>query len=284
MTTPATYTGHPDWIPTNSSPIPVLAAESATFAAGTWGPVTITCTSGGAYMIAVNAATPTDLGFSDFTVKHYDFKGNLVWTDFFGAVMFGAPAVLPVACNGPTILRGNIYGSTLQISGQVGNSGFLNGVLGTAGFTASGMSFNAYILPNGLGDPDPKLSNGSVTLDSVSVPTPGGLLAFFYNETLTESTSTSINPIVPYSGEAILCLEAGGALTTPADFVVFIRHWTVANTATPFAQELFQPAAMNQGNSYDINIPACLTTMEGTNASAAQSVGINVTLTAKRSA
>jgi hypothetical protein len=89
MTTPVTYTGHPDWIPTNSSPIPVLAAELGTFPAGTWGPITIPCTSGGAYMLTVASAIAADFTLTDVTVQHYDFAGNLVFTDFYGAVPSG---------------------------------------------------------------------------------------------------------------------------------------------------------------------------------------------------
>jgi hypothetical protein len=233
-------------------------------------------------MIALSAVTAGELGLTDITVQHYDYLGNLVWTDFFGAVVCGTTTALSISLPGPTIIRGNIYGTVIKISGQVGNSGFLNGVFGTAGFTASSVSYKLYVLPGSNGDPDPKISNGTAVLNPPNATTPGGLLAYFINETLAGGQSTTINCMVPYTGPAVLNLQAQSATATAANVLVLIAHWSVVNTASQISRMVFEPTALSQGEAFSINLPACLNTIEVTNTNATQGFTINIEVIANR--
>jgi hypothetical protein len=283
MGTPTSYTGHPDWIQTSSTPIPVLAAEIGTFAPGTFGPVDIFPPSGGAYMIAVNSAIAADFTITDLQVQHYDFANNLVFTDFFGAVIAGGQQAGLTSFTGPTIVRGNIYGSHLKVSGQVATSAFVRAISTSATQTAANAILNMYVLPNGIGDPDPKLSNGSASILSGTALTPGNLIQFWEAAVIVNGTpETEI--CVPYSGPATLNYECAGAAAVPSDFLIQLQFYTVAGGNTPFLVVPIIPAAVNVSYEEDINMPACLCTIKLTNNNAANAETFNVALIGAKSA
>jgi hypothetical protein len=278
-------TGHPDFLATSSTPIPVLVAQETGLAAGAWGPFTVDVTSGGAYELAVFPATSGDSGCTDITVEHMDTAGNVVYTDFFGAVLCGvnAGALIGITMSGPTVIRGNLQGSQLVISGVTGASAFVRTVTGIAGLNASAVDINVYILPIGLTDPEPRMSNGSAQLAPLG-NTPGGILASFVSVSVP-FTSNVVTAVVPYSGPAVIHLRQTGVTTTPTNLRLLMQGFTVGNGATtPVWQLNYATAAALLGYEYDANIPACLCTFAIFNQDAAQNATVVANLTAAKTA
>jgi hypothetical protein len=277
-------TGHPDWMAANSTPVPVLVAQSGVLGGGTFGPNLVPVSSGGAYMIAVGATVAGEVGFADISVTHLDVNGNTVWIDFFGSVMVGSGTVLPINLPGPTILRGNIYGATLSISGQVGTSAYLNGVLKTAGFTASPVRYRVYMLPSGIGDPDPKMSNGSALLGALTGSTPAGLLLALPGLLLIAAGAAETQALVPYSGPAALGMQVGPGIASPADCIVQIQSYTVANGTSYASRYVLEPTALNQGEVFNLDLPAALNVLVANNSDPANNVTVNLTVVAQNTA
>lgn len=280
-----TPTGHPDFIPTNSTPIPVPVGQSLNVPVGTWGPITLTVTSGGAYAIAIQAHTPANIMLSDVTVQHIDYNGVVVFTEFFGAVPSGGVGSLFLNLAAPTLIRGNIYGSQLKISGQVANTAYVQTLFTALSPGASAADIFFYTLPNGIGDPDPKLSNGGATLPNFANPTPGNILASFVSFAAAFGTNTGHVCCVPYTGPAVLHLQQQGVSTTPINLRCILQGWTVAGGATiPIWQQTYATTAIVVGEDFDVVIPACLTTIEINNTDGAQNATVNCNLTGNRAA
>jgi hypothetical protein len=281
---PLQPTGHPDWISANSAPIPVLVDQILGQAPGGYGPFTIDCTSGGAYILAVSAQFPAELSMVDVTVEHFDVAGNLVYTDIFGAVPVGGTGTTVISLPGPTILRGNIYGSSIVISGAVASSAYLTAVTGVGGLTASNIDISVYILPTGLSDPEPKMCNGSVILAGYTAPTPGGLLQGVSGKVIPISSNSGPLLCAPYSGPATLIYEVSGAAAIISDFVIQLLFYTVAGGSGSYLQIPIVPTAVNITYALDIDLPASGTFLKLINNNAANTETFNVSLIAQASA
>lgn len=280
-----TPTGHPDFIPTNSTPIPVPVGQELNIPPGSFGPITIDVTSGGAYAIAVNAHTQADILMTDISVEHVDVNGNVVFTDFFGAVVDGAQDSPIFALNGPTFLRGNIYGAQLVISGFVAASAFINAVLGGSGLVASNADLYFYALPNGLGDPEPKMSNGSAKLLTAAPAAPGNMLASLVSQAVAFGNSSVILPLVPYAGPATLFLQQQGVSTTPTNLRLVLQGWTVqSGSGAAVWEQTYATTAAVVGEVFDITLPACLVTAKVNNVDAAQNATVNMNITGVKTA
>jgi hypothetical protein len=280
-----TPTGHPDFIPTNSTPIPVPIGQELAIPAGSFGPITIDVTSGGAYAIAVAAVTPADVLMADIYVEHVDLNGNAIFTEAYGAVMVGSGASTQLELSEPTFLRGNIYGSQLVISGRVAASAFINAVLGDAGLVASEANLYFYALPNGLGDPEPKMSNGSGQLGTIGGLAPGNMLVSLVSESVADGASSLIYPLIPYSGDATLFLQQQGVSTTPTNLRLVLQGWTVTNgSASPVWEQTYATAAALIGEVFDIDLPACLVTVKVNNVDGAQTASVNMNVTGSKTA
>lgn len=256
----------------NGTPMPVLCEQFGPFPAGTWGPITISTTSGGAYALALTCNTTGDIVLSDVGVEHYDAAGNLVWTDFFGAVIAGNTNNSVFNALNPTILRGNIYGPTIKVVGIVASSAYVNTVLGTSGQFAGSLLINAYVLPGGLGDPDPKMSNGSFGSPLVTGFLPGNFLAGFNAVNLAGATNSPVVPLSPYTGPAYMMIRNTTGSATPNDAQMPLKFYTVANGTTPFQNDIYEATTPNFPFAFNINIPACLATWQCQNINAATAV------------
>jgi hypothetical protein len=278
-----TLTGHPDWQPTYNVPIPVLVGAETGLAPGTWGPYTIPVSSGGSYMLSLSAVTADEIGFTDVTVQHLDVNGAVVYTDFFGAIMVGGGTTQETNLTGPTLIRGNIWGPTLKISGQVAASAFLNSVLSSSGFVATDISFNIYVFPLGLSDPEPKVSCGNATLLGGLITAPGGLLASYNSATLTEGTNSAAAALIPYAGPASITFSFGGGVT-PANCEIAINQFRVVDGTGIEARLAWFPAALTVGYTFDFNVPACLNVLTVSNLSASATLNYNLEICADRTA
>jgi len=281
---PFVLTGHPDWQPVNGTPIPVLVAQLAALAPGFWGTDTINVSSGGSYLMAVFPSDFSEIGCTDITVKHFDVDGNLVYTDFFGGVVAGEfPLGMPFY-NGPTVVRGNIYGSTLQISGQVAAAAFLNGVLSSGAAVASSVDINFYVLPASLSDPEPKVSNGNGYFATLGGAIPGGLLISANALVLGPGVTSGPFPVTPYSGPAALIMSQTGDAATPNELELKIFGYTVAAGGAAVITQSFRNATVTQTYGYELDIAACLNIYEIINHDGAQTATVNANLIAQKSA
>lgn len=264
--------GHPDFLPVNGVPMPVLCEQFGPFPAGSWGPVTINTTSGGTWLLALTCNTTGDIVLSDVTVTHYDAAGNVVFTDSFGAVIAGNTNNTVFAALEPTVLRGNIYGPTITISGIVASSAYVNTVLGSSGQFAGELLINAYTLPAGLGDPDPKMSNGSFQVSTITGNYPGNFLAGFSALNLAGATSGVVTPLSPYTGPAYMMIRNTTGSAVPNDAQMPLKFYTVANGTTPFQNDIYEASTANFPYAFNLNIPACLATWQCVNVNAATAV------------
>jgi hypothetical protein len=279
-----TLTGHPDWQPTQNTPVPVICGTETGLAPGTWGPFSIPVSSGGSYLLALSAVTSGEAGFTDVTIKHLDTAGNTVYVDFFGAVQVGGILLLTPNLMGPVMIRGNIYGSELSISGQVATSSWIDTVFGVTGETASDVSFNAYVSPLTLSEPEPRVSCGNPELVNSTDPIPGGLLSAFDSVGISTSSTAGPFALVPYSGPATMEYYMGGAVTVPTNVLVQIAQYTVAGGTGSFSRFILSPAAMKVGYEMDIDLPACLNLIQVSNNDATNSLTANLIIVAERTA
>jgi hypothetical protein len=277
-----TLVGHPDWQPTQNTPSPVLQGYENGLTAGTWGPIVIPVSSGGSYLLALQAITSNELAFTDVTVVHQDVNGFGLYSDFFGAVMVGGGTTQQTNLNGPTLIRGNVYGVSLSITGQVATSAWYNTVFGTTGLTASGIDFASYVAPLGLGDPEPKLCNPAGTLNAGVLTAPGGLLFALDSLGIAAGDTSTIAAVIPYSGPTTISYNFGGALTTNTNVVPVISQYTVVNGSTAQSRVVLVPPAMKVGYVVPYDVASCLNTVEITNADATESVTCTMQITADR--
>jgi len=280
-------TAIPDNISTtgiNGSLPSLLDTEVLSPASGVWGPFTNALPAAcGSYLIAITPGTPADPFCSDFTVDHLDDNSNIVHTDFFGAAYGGSwPGSdivgSAIQMSGPTLLRGNIYGTQLRISGLKAAAAMLNTITGSSGIIMSGFTYRLYTLPYNVPDAMPKMSNGSASLLAQG-DSPSNLLAAFVNFPLTAGSTIS-SPIVPYAGPAVLNCRCAA---NPAS--VEMQEYSVANGTTPLGKQVADMIVSNTAGNECVpfNISACLNILAVVNNSAATST-INVSLVAATSA
>lgn len=283
MTTPALI-GHPDWLQYNASPLPVLVAKLGPLSAGTFTPETVNCIGGGAYMIVVVPTVPTDAVSVDIGVLQYDINDNFMCQDYFGAVSAGTGINIGAGSPCATIIRGNIYGPTFKIYGQVASSTWMDTVFSQLTFTTTTATLYVYVLPQGLGDPEPKLSCGAGLIPSGAQIMPGGLLMTWPVTSVAESSSYGPWPCCPYSGPAVLNFQCSGASTTAIDFIVQLNFYTVSNGTGTIAVQTYRPSAVSVPNNYDVQMPQMLCQAVLTNNNATQGSTFIGTLSAAASA
>lgn len=231
---------------------------------GAWGPFTTALPACGSYLIAITTTTPANTSCSDFTVTHLDSGGNIVHQDFFGAVPGGSwPAngiVAPaLALTSPTLLRGNIYGTTLQISGNKAAAAFVNFATGAAGAVMSGFTYRLYTLPYNVPDTMPKMSNGGASL-SANGFAPSNLL-FSYAAQAIPAAGSGQGMIIPYAGPAKMFVRQSAAGT------VQLFGFSVANGNNKLWSAVFDIPASAAGvtETFAISIPACLVAVFNSN-------------------
>jgi hypothetical protein len=278
-------TGHPDFIQTSGTPIPVLTEKVTGLGVGTWSISDISVSSGGAYALTLFSSAFGDIACTDITVQHIDLSGTVVYTDFFGGVLASIDATVPFPLKmpGPTMVRGNIYGNLLRITGQVANSAFLNGLPGIGGNTACSLNMNIYVLPAGLGDPDPRMSNGT-GLVAAGINLPGAALMTLVAFGQIPG-SVNFVPCVPYTGPSVFQFRQSGVTTTPTNARLVLEGFTVAGgAAAPVWQQNYATTAALVGNNVDVDVPACLLFVSLVNNDGVQGCTWNINLTASRTA
>jgi hypothetical protein len=273
--------GHPDYLATAGGPVPLLLGNVGSFPVGAWGPVSVPVLSGGTYLLALEPAISTETCITDVTVFHFDSLGNVVFVDTFNGVIATSGGSQLIQMSGPTIIRGNIYGTSISVEGICASSTFMNTLYATSGIVACGVNIEAYVLPYNLPDSNPHIFAGGAILSNLPAVTPGSLLLSQPGTTLLPGVTNPRLTIVPYSGPAVLQFQEIGVSTTPNNVECLIESHSVnGGPSTVLVHQNWRIPAANQGNAYPVNLPPMLNTYVIFNLDGAQSATFRLSLIA----
>ncbi len=279
--------GHPDFLAAVSPAPPQFITALGPFGpGGAWGggPFNVQVPSGGSYHIAIFPNLNTAFMCTDVTISHLDSRGVPTHQDFFGGVLAGngLPG-LQGNCNA-VILRGNIYGSTLQISGTAAASAFLNAVIPGHAFVATGLTVNVYTTPFALADPQPHVAAAAADVNSFLTVTPQGLLAVMNSPVVTHATSSAFVPVLAYAGPATLEIEQEG-VTTGGNVLLNINGYAVAGgSANIINPRRYKPIPPNQNLTFQLQLQPLLHVYSLTNNDGALDATVLMSLTAAKAA
>ena len=253
--------GHPDFLEHVAPAPPGFVQALGPFAAGAaWGPTNILMPSGGSYHLVVIPTIASDFACTDVIINHLDPSGNMVYQDFFGGVLCGDGLVGNAGNANAAVCRGNIYGTTLQIAGNIAASAFLNAVIPGHAFTASGVSLKLYVTPFALNDPEPKVINSAPSLFSLMSGTPNGLLAIMNGTAVAANSSTTALPMLAYSGSATIEIEQEG-IAAAANALLIIQGWGVAfGSGGPVTIRRYKGLTASTAFVFPVQLPSLLYT------------------------
>jgi hypothetical protein len=277
--------GHPDFLAAVSPAPPQFIQALGPFGAGgNWGPVNVQVPSGGSYHLAIFPTDTNKFVCTDVVISHLDSRGIPTWQDFFGGVLAGngLPG-LQGNCNA-AVVRGNIYGSTLQISGTAAASAFLNAVIPGHAFVATGLNVNVYTTPFALADPQPHVAAAAANINSFLSDTPQGLLAVINAAVITHATSSPFVPLLAYAGPATLEIEQEG-VNTGGNVLLNLNGYTVSGgSANVINPRRYKPLPPNQNLTFPLQLQPMLHVYSVTNNDGAQDATVLMSLTAAKAA
>lgn len=178
-----------------------------------FGPFDVTFPFGGSYEIACD-----NLGLNsqvaDITVKHLDQNDVNIYTENY-TVAIGA-----VGNNNPVIVRGNLQGSKLRITGLTCTSAYMNALgLITGPFTAGNLNLTVYGTSLQIAETRPKMAPSNVQ---------GGILQEIEGVALLAGASQGPVQMPSYAGRAIMDAFSPGTLARGT-----IQGFKVVTGATP---------------------------------------------------
>lgn len=277
--------GHPDFLAAVSpSPPQFIQALGPFGAGGNWGPINVQVPSGGSYHLAIFPTDSAKFVCTDVVISHLDSRGIPTWQDFFGGVLVGnALGGLQGNANAG-VVRGNIYGSTLQISGTAADSTFLNTVIPGHAFVATGLSVNVYTTPFALADPQPHVAAARANVNSFLSVTPQGLLAVMNAAVVAHATSSPFVPVLAFAGPATLEIEQEG-VTTGGNVLMNINGYTVSGgAANVINPRRYKPIPPSQNLSFGLQLQPLLHVYSVTNNDGALDATVLMSLTAAKAA
>ena len=278
-------TDYPDFTPAvMPAPATFLKALGPFGAGANWGPADIPVSSGGSYHLALFPSVTTEFCCTDVLVSHLDSRGIPTYQDFFGGVLCGN-ATGGVAGNAnAAVCRGNLYGNTIEVSGTVAASAFLNAVLPPGGFTAAGLLLNVYSTPFALADPQPKVTVARANIGSFLSVTPQTVIAQINDLAVPANSNSAVEPMLSYAGPAVLeMLQAG--IAAPGNAQLLIAEYTVVNgSANPWARRRVRGLATGQYAVFPLNLAPLLRTYQFLNADPANAATVDMMLTGGRAA
>lgn len=241
-----------------NSPVPTLVrAQQSIGSSNTWGPFLIPLTTGGSYIITANTSF-TNSQVVDIFVEHLDSLGTVVYAENYTIGLGGVGNFSPV------ILRGNLQGTTLRISGQTCGLPYINALgLINGPFTIGPFVWSVYTTPLSVAETRPKM---------VPSNTQGGFLQGFAGVVLAAGASQGPVPIPSYAGRAIIDVFSPGTLARAT-----LQGFTVAGAATPqYTQRIIQfNAATSVVNEIIIPQKFC-TLVELNGDSVGRTPGVNI--------
>ena len=272
-------TDFPDFTPSvTPGPVTFLASLGPFPAGATWGPVNVKVPTGGSYHLAVFPTTQGQYCCTDAVVGHFDVNNVSSYQDFYGGVLLGGGGGGVGASAGAVILRGNLYGTLLQINGNACASAFLNAVLPAGGFTATGLKINVYSTPFSLSDPQPKVTVSNPNLHSFLSATPQTALAVMNDTVVAANTSSGVEPVMAYAGPAVLEITQTG-IAAAANAQLLINEYTVTNgSGAPWARRRVKGLAAGQYYAFPLNLAPLLRTFQFINADPANAATVDMVL------
>lgn len=200
-----------------SSAVPALISAPALVAGvgASFGPLTFTFPTGAAYQLVLTANTPANACWADLTISHVDSTGTTVYEEDYSVGLGSLGNFSPV------IVRGNLVGRQLKISGTVATGAQINALpFGTGPFTGTGLVMSVYSLAQALSPPTPKIVPSNTT---------SGILAAFQALSLGAGLSSIVVPVFSYMGTAkwdVFTAVAGNGRAS-------VQFFKVATAATP---------------------------------------------------
>lgn len=170
------------------SPIPAVVAAPVQVATvgNPFGPISYTFPIGGAYQLVMQANNPNSACMVDLVINHLDTLGNVVYTEDY-TVGLGA-----LGNFSQVIVRGNLEGKTLQISGQLATGAQINAYNFIGGpYVGTGLVMGVYSLGQSLSPPTPKIIPSNTT---------AGILGAFQATSLGAGLSSGLLPLFSYMG------------------------------------------------------------------------------------
>jgi hypothetical protein len=277
--------GHPDFLASVNPATPVEIASGGPFAANVgWSIPNAQVPSGGAYMIVVRNETFTGaMAVTDIQVTHLDSSGQIVYEEYFGGVWVGGAALGRNACQS-AIVRGNTYGSTLQITGVTSSLAFITGLLPGLSIASSRINVAVYSIPFTITDPSPKVYSSATFGGALSVQTPNQLVGEYVGVNVGPASSSPNVPLLSYAGPAVL-MGTITALTNNANGIILVNSYTVSGgSAAPVAFKNFRGWANAQYAAVPINLPAAFNVMRIQNQEAANTINVNLDITGNAAA
>lgn len=220
------------------SPIPAVVAAPVQVATvgNPFGPTSYTFPIGGAYQLVLSANNPANACMVDLVINHLDALGNVVYTEDY-TVGLGA-----LGNFSPVIVRGNLEGKTLQISGQLATGAQINAYgFATGPFTGTGLVMGVYSLGQSLSPPTPKIIPSNTT---------AGILGAFQAVSLGAGLSSGTVPLFAYLGT----VKWDVFTATAANGRASIQFFKVATGTT--AQSVFR--IQNDGKVSDWEEVECI--------------------------
>lgn len=224
--------------------LPAVAANT------TWGPTTITFTTGGGYAITFFPSVAGQVCASDVGITHIDTGGNTTYVDRFTICTAGGYGNLGV------MIRGNLFGNRIQVQGVTAAQAFINAIFASAptvcGFNAAPVYSRPYVeatKPKVL----PIAYDGVLALPSVSLPASSGtttiyVLQPFSGQMSAGLTSSVANCSISYwiSGFSV----GNGAARLYAQYLGVIGGTSSATISPVFLdQRIHQLQAANAGSA-----------------------------------
>jgi hypothetical protein len=277
--------GHLDFLEHVAPAPPTFVTALGPFGAGgAWGPVNVMMPSGGSYHIAIFPTDTTRFACTDVVISHLDSRGIPTYQDFYGGVLCGnGLAGLQGNCNA-AVIRGNIYGNSLQISGTLAASAYLNTVIPGHAFTATGINLNMYATPFALSDPQPKVTAAAADVNSFLQLTPQSQLAIINAAVVNFGTTLGPFPLLAYSGPAQIDIEQEG-VAAGANMLLTLNGFTVGGgAANVISPRRYRPLPNGTTQLFPVNLQSLLYTYSVVNSDGAQNSTVTMTVAAGKAA
>lgn len=277
--------GHPDFSPAVLPAPPQFIQALGPFAAGAgWGPVSVQVPSGGSYHLTLFPFHAAQFACTDIIINHLDSRGVPVYQDFYGGVLMGnGLAGLQGNCNA-AVVRGNIYGVTLQIQGTTASSAYLNVVIPGHAFTADGININVYTTPFALADPQPKVTAAAADINSFTQLTPQSQLAIANAAPVAHASTLGPLPFLAYSGPATIEITQEG-VAAGGNMALIVNGFTVAGgSGSIISPRRYKPLPNLTSQIFPVQLQPLLYAYSIVNTDGAQDSTVYMTVAAGKAA
>ena len=234
---------------------PQLIGTTGAFAANaTWGPFSFNFGGAPAYTLALTPTNPAQSVATDITIQHLDASGNLVYQEFFGAIPAGIWA--PAGTSAVTLIRGNLYGTSIRINGLSASQAF-GSAIAVGAINITGGTIAVYTVPD-------RLQAGAQRLvpaySGAQLLTPGQLW-FSGTVGLNVAAGATNNGgiVAPCQGPVVASFRFTGAVAAPVNPRLVLNFYSVqGGNVTPVAIMRIMSPTIGLETYTSLNMPAAL--------------------------